>query len=118
MKTKASLPLLIGAWLFTASATATAHDGYHRDSASRGYHDVHYDVRVRRSHAMPRWLKRDRGFRHWYRQTRYQYNRRLGWEGLWDIYRFERRYARRHELRVDLHDRPRRGKGKHKHRHH
>ena len=118
MKAKVSLPLMLGAWLFMASATATAHDGYHRDYASRGYYDAHYDYRVRRSHHMPRWLKRNRGFRHWYRHSPYQYNRRVGWEGLWDIYRWERRYGARYEIRSDRHDHGHRRKGKYKDRRH
>ena len=102
-----------------ASGNASAHDGYHRDSAGHGYYDVYYDVRVHRAHAMPRWLKRKRGFRHWYRNSRYRYNRSLGWEGLWDIYRWERRHGRRYEVRIDLHDHYHRdhryrGRGRHK----
>lgn len=118
MKTRAGLSLVIGACLFMAAGHAAAHDGYHRDSAGRGYYDVHYDVRVYRGHSMPRWLKRHRGFRHWYRNSRYRYNRRLAWEGLWDIYRWERRYGRRYELRIDLHDHRYRGRHRHRNRHH
>ena len=118
MKTTAGLTLVIGAWFLLVTAPAAAHDEPHREAFSRGYVDVHYDYRVGRPHAMPRWLKRHKGFRHWYRDSRYQYNRRIGWSGLWDIYSWERRHARRYERGFDGYDRRRGGKHKHRHKRH
>ena len=43
---------------------------------------------------MPRWLKRDKGFRHWYRHSPLKRDRRLAWHQLFDIYRFEIRFGR------------------------
>ncbi len=115
MKTKASLSLLIGAWLLMAAANVPAHDGPHRDHWSRGYYDLHYDYRARPRHAMPRWLKRNRSFRHWYRNNHYRYDRRLAWDSLWEIYRVERRYYRYHAYGFEHRDHRRRGKGFHRH---
>ena len=56
------------------------------------YHHVYHDAR--RAHHMPRWLKHNRGFRHWYRHTPLKRDRRLAWNQLFDIYRFERRFGR------------------------
>jgi hypothetical protein len=76
---------------------------------------------------MPRWLKHNRAFRHWYRHTPLKRDRRLAWNELFDIYRFERRfgrtyyrsanywndyYARRYGER-DYHDRRRRNQHRH-----
>lgn len=114
MKTSAGLTLVISAWFLLLAVPAAAHDGPHREAFSRGYADVHHDYHGRRTHAMPRWLKRNKGFRHWYRHSRYQFNRRVGWSGLFEIYRWEVRYSRRYERGFDGYDR-RRG-GKHRHR--
>ena len=38
---------------------------------------------------MPRWLKEDRSFRHWYQHSRLQHNRYLSWHELFDVYRWE-----------------------------
>ena len=38
---------------------------------------------------MPRWLKRDHSFRKWYTHTRLKRDRRLAWNQLFDIYRWE-----------------------------
>jgi len=114
MKTTATLSILVGAWLIVAAGPATAHESSHRDAERRAHHYVHYDYRVRRQHAMPRWLKRHRGFRHWYRHSRYERHRRLAWEVLWDIYTWERRYGRRYDRGVHAHDGYRGLKHKHR----
>ena len=55
---------------------------------------AHYSYETRRSNHMPRWLKRDRDFRHWYSRTRLRHDRRLAWFQLYDIFRWERRWGR------------------------
>jgi hypothetical protein len=116
MKTTASLSVLAGAWLIMAAGQAEAHGGPHREYSYRPHHHAHYDYRVRRHHAMPRWLKRHKGFRRWYRHSRYERNRRLGWDVLWDIYTWERRYGRRYDVVVDVYDGHRGWKRKHRRR--
>lgn len=49
---------------------------------------------TRRSNHMPRWLQRDRDFRHWYSRTRLRHDRRLAWFQLYDVFRWERRWGR------------------------
>lgn len=105
MKTKASLTILVGVGLIAMAAPAAAHDVI-RDDVRRIHHDhygvrydVHYDYR---RGEMPRWLKRHRGFRHWYRHSRYERNRRMSWNRLWDIYTWERRHGARYDVRVDI----------------
>ena len=84
---KLTIGLLLAAGLFFVDVTpAEAHSGVER---VRGY-DQH--VQVSRRHEMPRWLKRDRHFRHWYRRSPLRHYRQIGWKQLFDIYRWERRY--------------------------
>ena len=73
-------------------------NSYRRDSYSRdGYRDRyrgdyrrdHYGSRHKRAKEMPRWLKRNKSFRHWIRHSRLRQNRRLSWNELFDIYRWE-----------------------------
>jgi hypothetical protein len=70
-------------------------DANRRDSYSRdGYRRDHFNAKYDRAKKMPRWLKRNRSFRHWYDSTRLKKNRRLSWDRLFDIYYWERRYFR------------------------
>jgi len=70
-------------------------DAYGRDSYSRdGYRRDHYRPRYARENKMPRWLKRDRSFRHWFKHSKLRKNRRLSWHQLFDIYRWEYSYRR------------------------
>ena len=62
----------------------------------RGSHHGFYEYRSRH---MPRWLKRNKSFRNWYRHSSLKRNGRLAWGELYDIYRWERRYDRRHHKR-------------------
>lgn len=86
---KLGLSLLLAAGLFSLDVSpAAAHeqadrvhvysDGYRRDA--------------RRHQSMPRWLKRDRQFRRWYEHTPLRRYRHIGWNDLYNIYRWERRY--------------------------
>lgn len=76
----------------------------HYHSASH-YRDYRHPA-LRHATGMPRWLKEDRSFRHWYKHTRLQSNPYLSWHELFDIYRWEQ--AR---------DSHRRGHGYRGHRH-
>jgi hypothetical protein len=84
---KLTIGLLLAAGLLLIDVTpAEAHSGVER---VRGY-DQH--VQLVRHHEMPRWLQRDRQFRHWYRSSPLRHYRQIGWKQLFDIYRWERRY--------------------------
>jgi hypothetical protein len=86
---------------------------------------------------MPRWLRHDRGFRHWYDRTSLSRNHYLAWWQLYEIFRLERRYDHRRHHAVhygsrhhdydwyrrywhkhDRHDHDRRRHSKRKRRHH
>ena len=86
---KLSVGLLLAASLFLVNVTpAAAHQEVNRVNM---YADRYYSDR-RHHNEMPRWLKRDRQFRHWYRHTPLKRIRRLGWSQLYEIYRWERAY--------------------------
>lgn len=71
--------------------------GYRNDQY-RGYrdrrHGYHHYSNVTRAKKMPKWLKRDRAFRHWYEHTRLRRNRLISWNQLFDIYLWESDYSR------------------------
>jgi len=74
-------------------------DNHRRDRHSRDYYSReryrdHYGAKQKRAKKMPKWLKRNRSFRHWFEHTRLQKNRYLSWHQLFDIYRWEFSYAR------------------------
>ena len=78
-------------------------DSYGRHSYNRdGYRDRYrgdnrrdnYGSRHNRAKEMPRWLKRNKSFRHWIRHSRLRENRRLSWNELFGIYRWEHSYYR------------------------
>ena len=84
---KLTIGLLLAAGLnFVDVTPAEAHSGVERVRV----HDQH--VQVVRRHEMPRWLKRDRQFRHWYRRSPLRHYRQISWRQLLEIYRWERRY--------------------------
>ena len=55
---------------------------------------AYYQVDVRRANHMPRWLKRNRSFSKWYKHSPLRRDRRLAWNQLFDIYRWESRWGR------------------------
>ena len=84
---KPGIALLLAAGLFLFDvAPAQAHKGYHE--VRRDHHG--YRVDVRRHDRMPRWLKRDKHFRHWYRRSPLRHRYSISWNELFDIYRWER----------------------------
>jgi len=56
----------------------------------RGYRGSKY----KRDKKMPRWLKHNRSFRHWYEHTRLRKERHLTWHQVFDIYYREHSYPR------------------------
>ena len=89
-----ALLYLSGGLLLAAASPANAHQpGRFAYDTYRG--DRHHAVYERRRE-MPRWLRQQPSFRHWYRESPYQRRRALSWARLFDIYRWESRYARRH----------------------
>lgn len=75
-----------------AAPTASAHDrAYDRDPPR------HHHVHVHRDRHMPRWLREDRGFRHWYRRSALRHDHRLAWWRLYEIYHWERAYRHDHD---------------------
>lgn len=104
------LTFAIGSLLLLDATPAAAHGGskeqrsrsddhysrsYDRDYRPyRGDRRGHYHAKYKRSKHMPYWLKQDRSFRRWYKHTHFRADRRISWNRLFDIYRFELRYHR------------------------
>jgi len=88
-RTICSLSLGIGLFLVSA-ADASAHEIQYRP------HIVHDHYEYGRTRLLPRWLKRNREFQHWYLHSRYRFMRRMTWHRVYDLYLFERRYRRSH----------------------
>ena len=108
-----SVGLLLAASLFFLDVSpAAAHQGVDRVRD----HGHSYRIEARRFYEMPRWLKRNTSFRHWYRHTPLKRYRQISWNQLYEIYRWERRYFRsRHFLAYD--DERRRGGERRRYRH-
>ena len=97
-----TVALVAGGLLLLDSPEATAHD-----EGRYSYYSTHYQADLHRRHQMPRWLKRDRAFRHWYKHSRLRRHRHLSWDRLFDIYRWEtvdRRMHRRADRFARKHD--------------
>lgn len=78
-----TVALLLGAGLGIAIAPeAEAHKRFTAPPV------VHYDAHHHRGH-MPAWLRRDRGFRSWYRHVHLHGQHRFGWRELYSIYRYD-----------------------------
>lgn len=86
--------LLAGALLLLDAPEAAAHKQVHNHAQTWNQ----YGVEHRRTRQMPRWLKRNKSFRHWYTHSRIRRDRRLGWHQVFDIYRWERSYKRRYRV--------------------
>ena len=93
--------VLLASSLFLIDVSpAAAHEGAERVRVHSN--QGHYDSR--RHDAMPKWLKRNRQFRHWYRHSPLRRYRNLGWSQLYDIYRWERRYFSRRYYSENAYD--------------
>ena len=82
--------LIAGGLMLMNSPEAAAH----KEVRTVYQPPAYYQVDVRRSGQMPRWLRRDHAFSKWYKHTRLKRDRRLAWNQLFDIYRWERRWGR------------------------
>ena len=82
--------LIAGGLMLMNSPEAAAH----KEVRTVYQPPAHYQVDVRRAEHMPRWLKRDHAFSKWYKHTQLKRDRRLAWNQLFDIYRWERRWGR------------------------
>lgn len=98
MNKQITMLVFLGSLALAAAPQADAHGyGQNRyDSTSR------YRADVRRARPMPHWLRRDKGFHHWYRQSSLRRNYFLAWPQLLAIYRWERGYAQ-HRSRHEYH---------------
>ena len=89
-----TLPVIFGLGLLVAFApTAEAHKIDHRPRVT---HDVYFAYD--RGYAVPRWVRKDRGFRQWFMHSRYRYARnarRQNWHRLYDLYLYDRQMHRR-----------------------
>ena len=87
-----TVALIAGGLLLLDSPEAAAH----KEVRNLYQPPAYYYMEAGRAKHMPRWLKRNRSFRHWYKHTRLRLNRRLAWHQLFDIYRWERSLLREH----------------------
>ena len=90
-----TLLMVSGVLLLTMATPVNAHEAGHHEYVQKD----RYQHSNRRRSQMPRWLKRQKDFRYWYRHSRYQRRRAPGWARLFEIYEWERRYARRYDDR-------------------
>jgi len=82
--------VIAGGLMLMNSPEAAAHQLVYNVHQS----NTHTRIEVRRPDHMPRWLKRDKGFRHWYARTPLRRDRLLAWQQLFDIFRWELRWGR------------------------
>jgi hypothetical protein len=87
-----AVAIAAGGLLFLGSPEAAAHTEVRFSYEPSTYY--RYDVR--RTHAMPRWLRRDKAFRHWYKHTPLRKHKHLTWHRLFSIYRWENVEQRGH----------------------
>lgn len=90
-RTICTLTVILGLGL-AAAPQAVAHERAYDHYPTRQHH-----VRMHRDRHMPRWLRQDRGFRHWYRHSSLRHDRHLAWWQLFEIYRWERKRAYRYD---------------------
>lgn len=90
-RTICTLTVILGLGL-AAAPQAVAHERAYDHYPTRQHH-----VRMHRDRHMPRWLRHDRGFRHWYRHSSLRHDRHLAWWQLFEIYRWERKRAYRYD---------------------
>ena len=81
-------------WSAYGSHSDNRREKHSRDYYSQNRYRDHYGANHKRAKKMPRWLKRNRSFKHWFKQSRLKKNHHLSWHQLFDIYRWEFSYAR------------------------
>lgn len=94
--------LCISASLLMAAAVPANADpaGRYSYAPRAGYHAA-----FERQHEMPRWLYSQRSFRDWHLESQYAHRSALSWASLYDVYRADRRHARRDYRRRNYNDR-------------
>ena len=110
-----SVALVAGGLLLFDAPEASAHS-----EIRFSYQPTHYYYDHKRPKHMPYWLKKDRGFRRWYKQTRLRRHRHLSWYRLFDVYRwetYEQRAHRRHRHATHNRHRHHDRDGRRRHRH-
>lgn len=86
--------VVAGGLMLLNSPEAAAHQEARNMYQLPAHYRAYAYVDVRRPKHMPSWMKRDKGFKYWYRHSSLKRNWRLGWHQLFEIYRFERRFGR------------------------
>ena len=85
-----TLPVILGMGILVAFAPmAEAHKIDHRPRVT---HDVYFAHDS--GYAVPRWVRKDRGFRQWFMHSRYRHARRQNWHRLYDLYLYDRQKHR------------------------
>lgn len=75
-------------------------ENYRRDDRDRrtysrdGYRSHYYASKHKRAKRMPKWMHRDRNFRHWLKRSHLRRDHWLSWNQLFEIYRWESSYHR------------------------
>lgn len=85
--------VIAGGLMLMNSPEAAAHK---KEVRNVHWVPAYVHIELRRSERMPRWLKRNKAFRHWYANTSLRRDRRIAWDQLYDIYRWEARWGRSH----------------------
>ncbi len=98
--------LIAGALSLVSVPEASAHGNRY---ASYDRHTV-----VRYGESYPYWLRRNVDFGRWYLRSHYRHDLYLGWDRLFEIYRYERKYHRLYRH----YDRRGRHRYREHHRHH
>lgn len=112
MKKIPAVALALVGLLVLQSPEAAAHQDRFMTRQSSPCH--HLEQRHR--HAMPHWLKRNRSFRHWYKQTGLRRNRHLSWHQLFDIFQWQTIVGREHRKAAHYRHVDRRVHYRHDHR--
>lgn len=86
------ITVLAGSLLLLDVPEAAAHNGAHFVSPP----PASFRYEAQRTKHMPRWLHRNKSFRHWYTQSRLKHNRYIAWQRLYEVWYWEQVVAKRH----------------------
>jgi hypothetical protein len=85
-----TLPVILGMGILVAFAPmAEAHKIDHRPRITHDFYFAHDS-----GYAVPRWVRKDRGFHQWFMYSRYRHARRQNWHRLYDLYLYDRQKHR------------------------
>ena len=65
-----------------------------RSYRREGYKRYDYSSAYERGKKMPKWIRGDRSFRHWFERSHLRRDRWMSWHQVFEIYRWERSYRR------------------------